>query len=479
MENRARISETIGSNIISSKRKHLAKAVCVAGLVLAAGLSCNAFAAKDGLCKDGTPRPCKPSSTGEEGAGNNLSFPIIFSDNASPAGFPQEGPWRFADITEPQTQCIDEGGVADGTPVPPEYLCYFGRKVVVVNEEGEVGVMEFDPYPEIPAGYCNDHPEDTAACKVWWLQKRTQNFWRALGTGHDISTKLIVSAVDVGDLLESTPDLQGRIIRVEFNLLQDATQHDDGEFNDFVVPVWSSGIPSPCTVPDETGESVGCFAALGMSGAVPGTEQSGNETQGTDFGPGYSDEPEAALGTQTLLDPTLLRKAVYYEGETEMSIPVHALVYSHCARLIIQKIDGVPTWNPNTGQWGGPGVGTPLVNVAAYNGWATEITSSGSIVYGYNWNAKTAATGDYRLTFVLDGNDDQGPKCPVTRGTTFDEEGDEITRLVNIGDVYTPVLIKEGEFALGGGDEGGLVFIDISLTTKGGGGGGGGKNKPQ
>ena len=58
-----------------------------------------------------------------------------------------------------------------------------------------------------------------------------------------------------------------------------------------------------------------------------------------------------------------------------------------------------------------------------------------------------------------------GPKCPVTRGTTFDEEGDEITRLVNIGDVYTPVLIKEGEFALGGGDEGGLVFIDIVITS--------------
>jgi hypothetical protein len=449
------------------------RALGLAGVLLLAGTGSSAFAAKDGLCKDGTPRPCKPGSTGDDSGSNNLSFPIIFSDNVSPNGFPQDGPWRFADITD-VTTCIDEYGVADGTSVPPEFLCYYGRKINVVNEEGQVGAIEFEPYPEEPAGYCDDN-EDPAACKVWWLQKRTDNFWRALSTGHDISTSLIVSAVDVGDLLESTPELNARIIRVEFNLLQDVTQHDDGEFTDFLVSDWTNDIPAPCTVPDETGESVGCFAALGMSGAVPGTEQSGNEMQGTDFGPGSF--ASGFPGTQTLLDPTELRKAVYYEGETEMSIPVHALVYSHCARLVIQKIDGEPVWDPGAGQWTGVGVGAPLVNEASYEGWSVEITSSGSIVYGYNWNAKTAAVGDYRLTFVLDGKDSEGPQCPVTRGTTFGDNGFETTRLVNFGDVYQPVLLLEGNPALG--DEGGLVYIDVPLAPKGGGGGGGGKKPNQ
>jgi len=59
---------------------------------------------------------------------------------------------------------------------------------------------------------------------------------------------------------------------------------------------------------------------------------------------------------------------------------------------------------------------------------ATEITSGGSFVYGYNWNAKTAATGKYRLTFVLDGIDDVGSKCTTLPGTKF-ESG--VTRMVH------------------------------------------------
>jgi len=332
----------------------------------------------------------------------------------------------------------------------------------VSNDEGEVGGVSFEPYPEEPAGYCDTAPKD--GCQVWWLQKRTDNFWRTLTMGHDVSTPLVVSAVDVGDLLESTPDLQARQIRVEFNLLEDATQHAEGELDDYVVPLWDQAVPTPCTVPDELGESVGCFAALEMSGAIPGTEQSGNETQGVSFG-------ISPWGTQTLLDPTTVRSATYFDEalQEDVSIPVHALVYSHCARLVIQKIEGTPVWDKDAGYWSGPGVGAPLVNTAAYNDWSVEITSSGSIVYGYNWNAKTASVGMYRLTFVIDGNDAVGPQCPVARGTTLGSDAHGSTHLVNLGDVYTPVLITEGDSALG--DEGGLVYLDIPLSTKGGGGG--------
>ena len=146
-------------------------------------------------------------------------------------------------------------------------------------------------------------------------------------------------------------------------------------------------------------------------------------------------------------------------------------MYSNCARLVIQKIpDSVsPFWDQTTGLWSGAGVGAPLVNVATYTGaWTTEITSSGSIVYGYNWNAKTAATGLYRLTMALDGNDAEGPVCGSTLATTF---GPGITKLVNQGENNLSTVIYAGDSDLG--DEGGLVYIDLALTTKGGGGGGG------
>jgi hypothetical protein len=109
--------------------------------------------------------------------------------------------------------------------------------------------------------------------------------------------------------------------------------------------------------------------------------------------------------------------------------------------------------------------------VAAYAGtYSVEINSGGGLVYGYNWNAKTASTGTYRLTFVLDGNDTEGPQCTTTRGARF---APEYTKLVNIGENNPPHIIFEGDSQLG--DEGGLAYIDLTLTPKGGGKKGGGK----
>lgn len=424
----------------------------------------------------------KPSTTGGETGANNLSFPVILSDNATPASFPLDGAWRFAAIDP--TQCIGEEGVQPGTPVPSDYLCYYGRQVMVISETGEIQFV--------------------GAPKVWWLQKRTQNFWKTLSVGHDTSTPLVVSAVDVGDLLESSPSIQARQIRVEFNLLQ-SVPADDPELGQYVVTGWTDAVPEPCSVPTVAGKSLGCFAALGMSGAVPGTEQSGTEIQGTDFGPGAStlistgtgvqspadqfrggtgnnargnsppinistELEESVPGTQTLLDPTTIRMTTPDVGG------INALVYSNCARLVIQKIpDSMsPVWDETTGLWSGPSVGDPLVNVATYTGaWTTEITSSGSIVYGYNWNAKTASTGTYRLTMVLDGNDAEGPVCSSTLATKFETptESTAGTQLVNMGEANTSTtIIYAGDSDLG--DEGGLVYIDVPLTTKGGGGGG-------
>ena len=406
-------------------------------IIMLSGFSSMAAQGQPGVPGGGHKPP-----TGETGS-NNLSFPVILSDNVGPAGFPADGVWRFAPITEPATECIGEDGVTPGTPVPPEHLCYYGRKVIVVSETGAI---------EFVGAEC-----PSADCKVWWLQKRTENFWKTLSVGHDVSTPLVVSAVDVGDLLESSPSIQARQIRVEFNLLQNVDPTDT-ELGGFV------GLDK-CVMPEMNAPSVGCFAAFGMSGAVPGTEQSGNEMQGNDFGPGAGDWP----GTGILLDPATVRLTTPDIGGIE------ALVYSRCARLVIQKIAGDPTWDETIGQWAGAGVGAPLVNIAAYsttNPWSVEITSGGSIVYGYNWNAKSASTGTYRLTFVLDGNDDEGPVCPTQLATKF-EPGD--TMLVNVGENNPSNIIYAGDSDLG--DEGGLAYIDLRLSTKGGGGGNKG-NKP-
>jgi hypothetical protein len=401
-------------------------------------------AAAQGKGKGG---PGQPPPTGEE-AGSNISFPIVLSDNVSPAGFPLDGAWKFATIADPAAECVGEDGVEDGV-VPSTTLCYYGRHVTVASDTGAI-VFDGEPCP-------------SADCKVWWLQKRPANFWKALTVGHDIATKLSVSAVDLGDLLESTPSIATRQIRTEFNLLQNVPAGDP-ELGTFVVADWNAAIPAPCVIPAVAGQSTGCFAAVAMSGAVPGTEQSGNEAQGTDFGPGTGTWP----GTQTLLDPTTVRAAVPAVGDP---IPIHALVYSHCARFLIQKIAGTPMWDSTIGQWTGAGVGTPVVNVSAYGGtYSTEINSGGGLVYGYNWNAKTLATGPYRLTFVLDGNDAEGPACTTPLATEFTSG---VTQLVNIGEANAPHLLSAGDSQLG--DEGGLVYIDIPLTTKGGGKKGGGK----
>ena len=381
-----------------------------------------------------------PPPSGETGV-SNLSFPLILSDGVAPGAFPQDGAWRFAAITDPTTECVGEAGVTPGTAVDPTIPCYYGRHVTVVSETGAIA---FD-----------------GATKVWWLQKRPVNFWKAFSVAHSSpDTKLAVSAVDIGDLLESTPTIATRQIRTEFNLLQNVPA-DDPEFGAYVVQDWSTAVPSPCTIPDAAGESPGCFAAVAMSGAVPGTEQTGNEAQGTDFGPGGA---VAYPGTRTFVDPTTVRAAV---DELGNNIPIHAIVYSRCARLMIQKIDGVPAWDRTTGQWTGAGVGTPVVNVAAYNDtYSSEINSGGGLVYGYNWNAKTAATGTYRLTFVLDGNDAEGPRCSAPLQTEF-RSG--VTELVNLGEANLGDILYAGDSQLG--DEGGLVYIDLALAPKGGGGG--------
>jgi len=375
----------------------------------------------------------KGPPTGGEGEGNRLSYPVIFPEGVTPAGFPTPNVWTFAEISESAAECTT------GAPVLDTDLCYW---------DGD---------------------------QVWWLAARAGNFWKAFSMAPASgSGPVAVTAVDVGDKLESSTGLNLTRIRTEFTLYQNALA--DERFAD-LVPTFEGGVlPVPFAAPCETpvtAKEVGCFAAFNMSGAVPGTDQSIDEIQGTDFGVNTATNSDAhSTATGLLIDPN-------YKGLKDGSgaaITTHATVYSKCARLLIQKLGtDAPAWNPVDGQW--DNASAPVVNVAAYTDlgqglYSAEINAGGNLIYGYNWNASRDSNGGgkYRLTFVLDGP----PRCPLNT------EFDLTTKLANPQTATPAIIVPAGDWRLGEtSTEGGLVYIDLTLVGKGGGGGGGGGKGPK
>jgi len=382
-------------------RSRAASALAVGIAFLAIGCSDQASITDSLVMKKGPPVT--------EAGSNNLSFPVIWSDGVAPTDFQAlTTGWTFAPVLDPLTDCVGEDGTQldDSGAVPDSYLCYFGRK--------NTGLDEVTGVPTLVG--------DSA---VWLLQERAANKWQMFHAA--AQGPFVVSAVDFGDLLESA-SLKQRQIRTEVALFLDATDH--AEFGGYVAADWAGSCVFGAT-PDN------CFGALNMSGAVPFTDQSINEVQGTDY-------PIDG----TLLDPTTVKSAVTTDGTV---VPVHATVYPRCSRLLIQRITGVPAWNPTAGTWSGGD--DPAVNLAASNDqYTAEINAGGSMIFGYNWKTKGIVAGTYRLTFVIDGPS----KCTASK-TVFDAT----TRLVNEGNLNAGTLIPAGDAALNGGDEGGVAFIDI------------------
>lgn len=344
----------------------------------------------DALAKKG------PPAGGE--AGNNLSFPVIFSDGVRPDGWVDVPTWTFATITDPATQCVGEDDIVPGTAVPLDKLCYYGRKNLGLDETTGLPTLDGEPCP-------------SADCKTWWLQERTQNRWQAPNmVDPDTTTPVVITAVDWGDLLESTNSLSQKQVRTEMTLLQDASL--DEELADLAYN-------------DE---------AHNMSGAVPGTDQSINEVQGTDW-----------PATSTLISARSLKG---YD----------ATVYSRCARLVIQKITPGATLTWTSSGWTGTGV-VKVLDINAYSStYSAEINAGGSLLYGYNWNTKTASAGSglYRITFVIDGPS----RCTVSN-TVFDNA----TSIVNPGNLNFATLVPKGDSMLT--DEGGLTYVDVTLKVTG------------
>lgn len=183
-----------------------------------------------------------------------------------------------------------------------------------------------------------------------------------------------------------------------------------------------------------------------------------------------------------------------------------ATVYSHCARLTIQKLlvtrDNPALadliWVPGEGWTEPEGYETDLINPHIFNGsvheggdgpgyYSAEINVKGRIIYGYTWNVRnlhddygSTPAGDYRITFSLD------QVCGTSTLNTFFEYGvTQIMVPVEEEEMTTQAISEEP----GGGatgvlvpaqfDEvtgellgGNLTYIDVRILERGGGGGG-------
>ena len=389
-------------------------AAAVSAVLLGTTVFVGSAQAAPRLCDDGSRPPCR--DTGEETPTNNLSYPVIWSDGVSIVESLPSTDWTFAAINTPATECFT--GDTGGLPVPEDAVCYYDV--------------------EAPVG---DSPQ------VWWLQQREANQWQAY---NPMATQPVaITGVDWGDDLESRDNFNTRsVIRTEVVLLKNVVDDPTSEFND---------------VPD--------FLAFQMSGAVPGTANSPVEMHGTNYG-----GPEnPALGTQTLIDPTLVRPGF------------QATIYSACARFIIQKVVGDPAslqWNPADGHWGPiSAVNNPVFNGAIYpdalaDDYSAEINVSGTLIYGYNWNLRKVGEGAglYRLTYVLDGGGDVGGSCTTTHLNTYladGQTGAPASEVVNVvtNPVATPAIVPAGDAGLNGDLGGGLSYIDVVINVKTGGGG--------
>jgi hypothetical protein len=167
-----------------------------------------------------------------------------------------------------------------------------------------------------------------------------------------------------------------------------------------------------------------------------------------------------------------------------------ATVYTHCARLTIQRLlvdrddAGLSdlVWEPEVG-WTEPDgypddlINAPIFNKPVYEGgdgpgyYSAEINVKGRIIFGYTWNVRKLndGAGDYRITFSLDQT------CGTATLNTFFVDG--TTGIMVPAEEEVVVAAEEGED--GGSDTGGavgvldyannLTYMDVRILERGGG----------
>lgn len=298
--------------------ERLLSTTCILTL-LAAGLAMGSAAAAPGGI------PGKPPGKGEDTVGNNLSFPVIFSDGVEKATrYPTD--W------------------STGNPIPAPQ---FGGAFTTIGEED--------------------------AAVDWYHQQDPLNLWGAETFTYMADPAapddFIVDWIDWGDNLEARDWNVNSVVRVETVLYRDLADE----------PVEPGEVPQMVA-----------YTMRYLSGEGP------NEMWGAN-------------------------------GETFDSN--QATVYSHCARLTIQRLTtdrddpdlDTLEWNDVEHQWNDGGTGlieSPVFNLAVWEAgdgpgfYNAENNVPGKIIYGYNWNVRKTGkvAGDYRLTYSLDDQCTQAGK---------------------------------------------------------------------
>ncbi len=194
-----------------------------------------------------------------------------------------------------------------------------------------------------------------------------------------------------------------------------------------------------------------------------------------------------------------------------------ATVYTHCARLTIQKLlleRDDPSladllWEPGQGWYD---LSDELINPPIFNKtvaeagdgpgyYSAEINVKGRIIFGYTWNVrklndqtmvppytKATAAGDYRITFSLDDecgtvlrNTYFGPSTQILLPT--EEELDAAAYIAALSDPFVAIqsVATESEETDGGAVAvldlyNGVTYMDVRILERSGGGSGGGGN---
>jgi len=384
---------------------------------------------------------------GDTTAGNNLSYPVIWAEGVAkvlpgtPGMVPVlNGDWWYQwgtngidpDVTP--ASCAPDSDEANLTLNPDGLpFCDDGVEDSLTTPAGD---------PEA------DNPLPLA--KVY-LQKDADNVWQAASFIPEVPNieppeleKVNVDLIDWGDNLESVDWYTRSQVRTEVVLFEDTTP-DIGDVESYLTP--------------------------------PMLEYEMRHTSG------WGIDEVHGLATDLAGVPLL-------------GPGTRATVYSHCARLTIQKllIDRDNTdldylvWVSGEG-WTEPefypGSEVPfdmdLINPHIFNGsvheggdgpgyYSAEINVKGRIIYGYTWNVRklNEGAGDYRITFSFDQT------CDTASLNTYFVDG--------VTDILLPLETEEEVTIEAEPVEGGataildtdlnLTYIDVRILERGGGGGG-------
>lgn len=389
---------------------------------------------------------------GDETAGNNLSFPVIWGDSNSEGiatkalrGTPgvinlNGAMWYWWGINEdesPKSCKADEENLS---------ICSNGQ---------------------VPCGGDRQNPDPQ--CRAVFPQQDVNNDWQAESAGADstvVNVNWGITWIDWGDNLESADWYTRSMVRTEVVLSVDLNER--ARMTEYVMRHLSGwGI----------------------------TELWGLSTNGLRWGEG--EQPHT------------------YYNQIEEVKGEQATVYSGCARLTIQKLllergtDQLKDleWDLTKGQWTEPTVfpdsypdgvaGSPYPNVDLINDpifnetvweagdgpgyYSAEINVKGKVIYGYTWSLRdlydatsvsyadsaNPVAGDYRITFSLDNRN-----CPYVNHTYFISDGTKFMEesVVEEGEIATESESEEGGGATGAIDgDNNLTFIDIRVSERSGG----------